>query len=148
MRLWDFRSKSGNRRSIVGALKPEAYDAWIGWTPEQQWLHLVADSTRFAMLGEAGEHPNLASHALKLTDSRPGTDWELSFGCTDTGGLVVTLDALHSNSATAEMTDGRGADFVFTIKGSTPALIRCSGKLHTTVADAKRHYSPDRSQIF
>ena len=43
-------------------------------------LYLVANSTRFAMLGEAGGHPNLASHALKRICARLSADRERAFG--------------------------------------------------------------------
>ena len=38
----------------AGAFKVGARDAWIGWSPEQQFsrLHLIADNSRFVMLTE------------------------------------------------------------------------------------------------
>ncbi len=66
----------------TGALKPESHDVRVGWMPEQQRrrLYPVANSTRFAMLGETGGRPNLASHALKRICARLSADRERAFG--------------------------------------------------------------------
>ncbi len=60
-----------------GAFKIKARDAWIGWTPEQQFrrLHLVANNTRFLILpGFNGG--NLASRVLSLSLRRLSPDFE------------------------------------------------------------------------
>jgi len=60
----------------AGAFKVGARDAWIGWSPEQQFsrLHLIADNSRFVMLTERGQVPNLASRILALSLRRLSSD--------------------------------------------------------------------------
>ena len=43
----------------AGAFKVGARDAWIGWSPEQQFarLHLIANNSRFVMLTDRGGFP-------------------------------------------------------------------------------------------
>ena len=64
-----------------GAFKAKARDAWIGWTPEQQFrrLRLVANNTRFLILPDA-RAPNLASRALSLSLRRLSSDMEAALG--------------------------------------------------------------------
>ena len=65
----------------AGAFKVGARDAWIGWTPEQQFrrLHLVANNTRFLIL--PGLHGgNLASRVLSLSLRRLSADFEAARG--------------------------------------------------------------------
>ena len=64
-----------------GAFKVKARDAWIGWTPEQQFrrLRLVANNTRFLILPWA-RTPNLASRALSLSARRLSSDMEAALG--------------------------------------------------------------------
>ena len=66
----------------TGSLKSAPRDQWIGWHRDQQWqrLHLVANNTRFALLCDAGRHPNLGSHALKLICARLSDDWQAVYG--------------------------------------------------------------------
>lgn len=44
--------------------------------------------------------------------------------CFDLTGVVVTVDAMHTQTGTAELITGAGGDYVFTIKGNTPTLHR------------------------
>src|SRR6185437_7311464 len=39
-------------------------------------------------------------------------------------GAVITIDALHTQSDTAQVITGRGADYVMTVKGNMPTLYR------------------------
>ena len=48
---------------------------------------------------------------------------------TDLAGAVITIDALHTQSDTAHVIIGRGADYVMTVKGNMPALYRQLKKL-------------------
>ncbi len=48
---------------------------------------------------------------------------------TDLAGAVITMDALHTQTDTAELVVGRGADYVMTVKGNMPALYRRLKKL-------------------
>jgi len=48
---------------------------------------------------------------------------------TDLAGAVITIDALHTQSDTAQVITGRGADYVMTVKGNMPTLYRQLKKL-------------------
>ena len=48
---------------------------------------------------------------------------------TDLAGAVITIDALHTRSDTAQVITGRGADYVMTVKGNMPTLYRQLKKL-------------------
>jgi len=48
---------------------------------------------------------------------------------TDLAGAVITIDALHTQSDTARVITGRGADYVMTVKGNMPTLYRQLKKL-------------------
>lgn len=63
------------------ALKVEARDAWIGWSPEQreQRLRLVAQNARFVLLPRR-RIPNLASRILALSAHRLSADWQAAWG--------------------------------------------------------------------
>ena len=41
---------------------------------------------------------------------------------TDLAGAVITIDAMHTQSDTAQVITGRGADYVMTVKGNMPTL--------------------------
>jgi predicted transposase YbfD/YdcC len=47
-------------------------------------------------------------------------------------GAVITIDALHTQSDTAQVITGRGADYVMTVKGNMPTLYRQLKKLPWT----------------
>jgi len=52
-------------------------DHWIGWSDEQRRcrLALVANNSRFLILTERGELPNLASRVMRLCLARLSADW-------------------------------------------------------------------------
>ena len=54
-----------------------ARDQWIGWddTQRRHRLALVANNSRFLLLTERGESPNLASRAMRLCLDRLSNDW-------------------------------------------------------------------------
>ena len=53
-------------------------DAWIGWSKDQLPCrrHLLANNSRFCILAEAQQLPNLASRALGLNCARLSEDWQ------------------------------------------------------------------------
>ncbi len=57
-------------------------DQWLHWTAPQvpQRRHLVAQNSRFLVLGAPGRWPNLASRVLKLTCARVPADWQQRYG--------------------------------------------------------------------
>jgi len=57
-------------------------DDWIGWTNVQRGrrLSLIAQNTRFVLLHDRGQFPNLASRILSLSLKRLSADWQQRFG--------------------------------------------------------------------
>ncbi len=59
-----------------GAFKCRPRDRWVGWKAPIQFqrLHVVANNTRFLLLGEDGTFPRLSSHALSGRTQRLSAD--------------------------------------------------------------------------
>ena len=57
-------------------------DQWLEWSPRQvkERRHLIAQNSRFLVLGAPGQWPNLASRVLKLVCERLPADWREHFG--------------------------------------------------------------------
>lgn len=57
-------------------------DDWIGWSPtlRAERLKLVVQNRRFLLLGQKGEHPNLASRILGAAVRILPSHWEHAFG--------------------------------------------------------------------
>ena len=57
-------------------------DDWIGWNPtlRAERLKLVVQNRRFLLLGQKGEHPNLASRVLGAAVRELPSQWERTFG--------------------------------------------------------------------
>jgi hypothetical protein len=57
-------------------------EAWIGWTLEQRLARLkfVVQNSRYLLLVQRGEYPNLASRVLGLCMQRLSADWDVAFG--------------------------------------------------------------------
>ncbi len=60
----------------------KARDQWIGWSEEQRErrLHLVAQNSRFVILADRQQFPNLASRAMALCTERLSADWQGRYG--------------------------------------------------------------------
>ena len=65
-----------------GAFKSRHRDRWIGWSAQLQFqrLHLIANNTRFVILGARGIFPCLASFAMAAMLRRLGDDWQSCYG--------------------------------------------------------------------
>ena len=65
-----------------GAFKCRPRDQWIGWKQKLQFtrMHLIANNTRFLILGAPGCFPNLASFALAAMVQRLSADWSAAYG--------------------------------------------------------------------
>ena len=61
---------------------------------------------------------------------------ELLKAFTDLAGAVITVDALHRQSDTAQVITGRHADYVMTVKASMPTLYKQLKKLPWTAIPA------------
>jgi len=84
----------------AGAFMCAPRDRWIKWKKECQFknLHLIGNNTRFLILGEAGEFPNLASHFLSCMTRRLSEDWMELYG----HGLLLAesfVDPAHFDGA-------------------------------------------------
>jgi hypothetical protein len=57
-------------------------EEWIGWTVEQRLRRrkFVVQNSRYLLLVERGQYPNLASRILALCTQRLSADWEAAFG--------------------------------------------------------------------
>jgi len=57
-------------------------DQWLRWPARQvkERRHLIAQNSRFLVLGAPGQWPNLASRVLKLACERLPADWQEHFG--------------------------------------------------------------------
>ena len=84
-----------------GAFKCRPRDRWIGWKQKRQFrnLHLIANNTRFLILGEAGEFPNLASYFMGAMTKRLSSDWEERYG----HGLLVAESFVDPRHFTGSM---------------------------------------------
>jgi predicted transposase YbfD/YdcC len=65
---------------------------------------------------------------------------------TDLAGAVITIDAMHTQSDTAQVITGRGADYVMTVKGNMPALYRQLKKLPWARIPAASSVSTDHGR--
>lgn len=66
----------------VAAYHLQAREAWIGWTIEQRLKRrkFVVQNSRFLLLTDRRQWPNLASRVLALCTRRLAADWEAAFG--------------------------------------------------------------------
>ena len=66
----------------VAALKCAPRDRWIGWRTKELFrrLHLIANNTRFVVLGERGVFANLASWMMSAMLRRLSDDWQAQYG--------------------------------------------------------------------
>ena len=66
----------------AAALKCAARDRWIGWRGKKMFkrLHLIANNTRFLVLGERGVFANLASCMMSAMLRRLSNDWLGQYG--------------------------------------------------------------------
>ena len=57
-------------------------EQWLGWSDSQRRsrLHLLAQNSRFVILADRGDWPNLASRALALVSQRLSQDWQQTYG--------------------------------------------------------------------
>jgi predicted transposase YbfD/YdcC len=65
---------------------------------------------------------------------------------TSLAGAVITIDALHTQSDTAQVITGRGADYVMTVKGNMPTLYKRLKKLPWAAVPAFSAVSTDHGR--
>ena len=66
----------------VAAYHLKGREQWIGWEVEQRLkrLKFVAQNSRYLLMADRGQYPNLASRVLGLCSRRLSQDWEAAFG--------------------------------------------------------------------
>ena len=66
----------------IAAYHLKGREGWIGWTVEQQLARrkFVVQNSRYLLLIDRGEYPNLASRVLGLCTRRLSQDWQAAFG--------------------------------------------------------------------
>ena len=66
----------------VAAYHLKGREEWIGWTVEQRLKRrkFVVQNSRYLLLVDRGQYPNLASRVLALCTQRLSEDWEAAFG--------------------------------------------------------------------
>ncbi len=59
-----------------------AREAWMGWTEDQRRsrLHFLAQNSRFAILADRQQFPNLGTRTMKLNLDRLSADWQEQHG--------------------------------------------------------------------
>ena len=64
------------------ALKSRHRDLWVGWKGAVRWrrLHLIANNSRFVVLGGKGVFPRLGSFAMAAMLRRLSADWQEQYG--------------------------------------------------------------------
>ncbi len=65
----------------IAAYHLKGREAWIGWTMEQQLARrkFVVQNSRYLLLVDRGQYPNLASRVLGLCTGRLSQDWQAAF---------------------------------------------------------------------
>src|ERR1035438_385393 len=101
---------AGNWLALIGwsaaAMHLKARDQSIEWTDRQREarLPLLAQNSRFVILAQRQQYPNLASRALSLGLHRPSGDWQAAF--THPPAMGETFGARESSPATAYKASG------------------------------------------
>ncbi|MBB5999986.1 putative transposase YbfD/YdcC [Streptomonospora salina] len=110
-------------------------------TPESGPAHLLAAMTAEGSTAAQVRVGDKTSEIAALGDLLGGLD---------TAGCVVSADALHTQTATAEYLAGRGADYLLTVKANQPTLFRQAKKLpwaQAPVLDRGRERAHGREEV-
>jgi predicted transposase YbfD/YdcC len=135
-------------RRAFALVSPDALDRVLG-----AWLHTRAmraggrlviaidGKTVRGAKGKDGKAPHLVAalaHGIGTVLGQVAVDAksneipavrDLLKAFADLAGAVMTIDAMHTQSDTAQVILGRGADYVMTVKGNMPTLYRKLKKL-------------------
>src|ERR1700691_2539898 len=120
-------------RRAFALISPDVLDQVLG-----AWLHTrarqVSGRLIIAIDGKTvrgakdkdGKAPHLVAalaHGIgDLAEDRADAVRDLLNAFASLAGAVITIDALHTQSDTAQVITGRGADYVMTVKGNMPTL--------------------------
>lgn len=115
-----------------GAFKCGVRDRWIGWRAAQQFgrLDLIANNTRFLVMGAPGALPHLASHFLAAMTRRLADDWQAAHG------RGVVLAEAFCDPARFEGTMYRAAGWLDV--GATRGYARSNGRYTEPHGQPKR----------
>lgn len=102
------------------ALHLQARDRWLGWSPDQRRLrrHFLAQNSRFLILGDRHQFPNLATRSLARCCARLSEDW-----LEHHGHPIVAVESFvdgQSTRGTAYKASG------WTLLGPTAGFGRCA----------------------
>ncbi len=128
---WVLARRAGAQRTQVGAAHPRAEDRMV--------LAFDGKTLRGARIGDGGQAKLVAvfdhTHGLVLAQAEVSGGDELAAfiptldSLPDLHHVVVTADALHCQRAHATYLHGRGAHYLFTVKGNQPGLRRALARL-------------------
>ena len=118
----------------AAALKCAARDRWIGWRGKKMFkrLHLIANNTRFLVLGERGVFANLGSCMLSAMVRRLSDDWLQQYG--------HRLLAVESFVDPAKFTGTMYAAANWSYVGNSKGYARCNGHYTDPHGKPKRLY--------
>ena len=103
------------------ALHLKARETWIGWTPEQlrQRRHFLCQNSRFVLLADRQQFPNLATRTLGLCSQRLSADWlEMH------GHPIVAVESFVDSQLMFRGTAYKAAGW--TLLGPTAGFGRCA----------------------
>ena len=118
----------------AAALKCAPRDRWIGWRGKKMFkrLHLIANNTRFLVLGERGVFANLGSCMLSAMVRRLSDDWLQQYG--------HRLLAVESFVDPAKFTGTMYAAANWSYVGNSKGYARCNGHYTDPHGKPKRLY--------
>ena len=118
----------------AGALKCRPRDRWIGWRRKEMFgrLHLLANNTRFVVLGERGVFANLASWMMSAMLRRLSADWQRQYG----HRLLVVESFVDPARFAGTMYEAANWSYV----GNSKGYARCNGHYTDPHGKPKRLY--------
>ena len=119
-----------------GTFRCRPRDQWIGWNQKLQFTrqHLIANNTRFLILGAPECFPNLASFALAAMVQRLSDDWSAAYG----HSLLLAETFVDPSKFYGHMYKAAG----WTRLGRTKGFARASGRY------TDRHGVPKDIHVF
>ena len=118
----------------AAALKCAPRDRWIGWRGKKMFkrLHLIANNTRFLVLGERGVFANLASCMMSAMLRRLSDDWLQQYG----HQLLVVESFVDPARFSGTMYEAANWSYV----GNSKGYARCNGHYTDPHGKPKRMY--------
>ena len=152
-------------RRAFALVSPDVLDrvlgAWLHTRAVQAGGRLVIAIDGKAVRGakdKTGKAPHLVAalaHGIGAVLGQAAVDaksneipavWELLKAFASLAGAVITIDALHTQSDTAQVITGQQADYVMTVKGNMPTLYKRLKKLPWAAVPAFSAVSTDHGR--